>query len=672
MRPCAKATPAYRIPALLVLLLLTACSIEDPSGTWWDTPFFLSAQPETLKVSRAGNGPQVDFTGEDSLILFLQELDPVVFPIGDSLRWSGLLANRSAGLDSLVLDSLGSTGVSVPLTLAFPDLAPLVGGQHQVTERLTFLLDLPLPAFESYDWIRFLHGRMRLGGQHAWPFALESLQYQLLAGPESVLAEGVLETQVFFPSDITVFDQPALEGVAPASLVLRISGRSLPMSTPAQISNSALELELFLDGGSAAAARAQLPDQLFLQQETVFTDSSLRIGEAHSRDQDLVLLFHNPLSVPLHLEVAYPEITRLDTGDTLRIPSGELPPGGSRQVRLDNLELRIHPLPDTPDHSLVVRITGRTVSDGDLQTLDTAQRPGLELLLAPAALDYFRGEFSRDHPVGVENSRHQVEDFPPELRDMVLRHLELHMVLANPLQVDFAVDLEMDVTSASGRPDTTFQVQGLAEGNRDRVILPGMGVFLERIPDQLEFNGNLLILKDHPVELWHDSEIVLERMEVPGHLRVVDALWRSVPELNEADLPREVLSADAVLTIENTIPLGGTLEAWIGSGDASPGDTSGAVRALPAITLAGATGLGGLPGVHHDTLRVPLTEEALGFLRGGHWESGRFVPRAGDTGDWWGWYQFRATSGPDTVAVRRDQELRVLGRIEVRMRLGAE
>lgn len=660
-----------RLGPLALLLLTVACSIEDPSGTWWDTPFFLSTEPETLKVARAGNGDQVDFTGEDSLILFLQELDPVIFPIGDSLRWTGVGATRSAGLDSLVLGPLGSAELAVSLLQAYPALAPLVGGEHRITESLGFQLDLALPEFPSFDWIRFLRGELELTGLHHWPFALEELLFELRSSG-TLIAHGSLTGGGALAPEVTAGDQAVIQGLAEGPLVLRLEGRSQPMAAPAPIGDTELELELDLPGGTASAARAQLPAQALAQRETVFTDSSLLIAEALSRDQDLQFVFHNPHEVPLELEVSYPEILREDTGDTLRITSGVLAPGASRLVQLDNLALRIRPLPDTPDHTLVVRISGNTLAVDGLRTLDTADRSTLGLLLAPASLDYFRGQFTRDYPVEVRRQSREVEDFPPELRDLHLRNLEMHLMLANPLQVEFGLALDMEVTSATGLPDTTFHLQGLAEGNRNQVVLPGMGVFLERIPQHLEFNGELRILKDRPVELWHESVIELDRIEVPGRLRVVDALWRSEPEIHEADLPREVLEADAVLWVESTIPLGGTLSAWIGDGNSTPGDTTGALRSLEDLHLGAAPWSGDGPGLFRDTLRIPLEQDALEYLRGGHWEGNRFVPRAGDTGDWWAWYQFRATSGPDTVAVRQGQEVRVTGRIEVRLRLGAE
>ncbi len=127
-----------------------------------------------------------------------------------------------------------------------------------------------------------------------------------------------------------------------------------------------------------------------------------------------------------------------------------------------------------------------------------------------------------------------------------------------------------------------------------------------------------------------------------------------------------------MLWVESTIPLEGTLSAWIGDGDSTPGDTTNALRSLDDLHLGAAPWSGDDPGLFRDTLRIPLEQGALEYLRGGHWEGNLFVPWAGDTVDWWAWYQFRATSGSDTVAVRRGQELRVTGRIEVRLRLGAE
>jgi hypothetical protein len=360
------------------------------------------------------------------------------------------------------------------------------------------------------------------------------------------------------------------------------------------------------------------------------------------------------------------------TGDTLRLAVDNLAPGAVRLLRLDNQALHITPLADSPEHTLLLHVDGNTHPADGFVRLGITDRVSLGLLLAPAHLDYFRGEFAQDHAVPVNDSSQDVEDFPPELEDLVLRNLALHMVLQNPLQVEFSIDLDMDVQSSAGYADTTFRVTGLAEGNRDRVILPGMGVFLQRIPREVRFNGELLIPRDRPVELWSDSEINLIRMEVPGRLRVVDALWHSQPELNEADLPREVLAAEAVLFVESTIPLGGTLTAWLSAGGNIAGDTATAVRALPDIQLEDAPWNGDGSQVVRDTLRLPLTAEALEFLCGGHWQDGRFVESPGATTDWWGWYRFRARSGPDTVSVRRDQELRVTGRIEVRARLGGE
>ncbi|MCB1047416.1 MAG: hypothetical protein KDC10_09465 [Calditrichaeota bacterium] len=654
-----------------MILFLMACSIEDPSGTSWDTSFFLTSAPETLRVSQAGRNDYVDFTGDDSLIIFRQELEDVRFGLGDSLFWSGTRGVRDVGVDTLRLGELGSGLLHVSLAHAFPDLVPLIGSTTQISQRLPFLVEQDMPPFLVYQWISFLRGQATLSAHHDWPFTLEPLQVEILNADGGSLFVGDLQHLGVFTPDEELSREIELEGLATQTLHVRIAGRNLPMTAAAPILDNELQLELAQHGGAADSALALLPVQRFSLHDEVFTDSTLLIDEAICQDQQLELWVQNGLSVPMELELSFPEIQQLDLQDTLRLASGLLEPGELRVIQLSDQPLRITPDPQTAPYSLQVHVEGVTQEAGnDFQLLRSRDRASLDIRLSPARLDYFRGQFSVAHHVPVENSRHLVEEFPSELHDLVLRNLALHLQMANPLRLRVEMDLDMGVISSAGYPDSTFHLQGLVDASREQVILPGMGSFVERIPRELVFNGGLFIPAGESVALRQDSEIRLTRLDVPGRLRVVDASWRSDAEFSEADLASEVVRADVLLAIESTVPLGGSLNTWLVSGEGVPGDTTGAIRAFEPVRLQGAGWSGDSSLTTLETIQVRFSEEALDVLRGGHWENQVFIPDPRAAQGWWGWYDFHADSGQDTVSVRRDQEIRVQARIQVQTRLG--
>ncbi len=651
------------LSAFLLLAALAACSLEDPSGTSWESGFYLSTAPETLRVRQAEASERIAFRSGDSLLLFLQELDSEEIRLADSLWWDGASRSLEAGPQGLRFTELGGSGLVIPLEDLFPSLADSLDSIVRLPQPIPFLLDLPLSPFQEVDWVHFVESLFRLEGEHGFAFELQELDIDVYNDRGRLLGSGSLTEPGSLPPGVFREEPLELLGLVTSELVLRLSGSSRPLDQSRLLSPATLELGLAHETGLADSARAHIGRQDFEQLDSLAADPGLRVLEALSREIDVSYAFHNRYEVPLSVEVLLPQF-RTSAGDTLRSLSDVVQPGATVVIHDHYEQVRFLDLGERLPQQLPLLVRGHTLEVPGMQVLRTRDRLQMDVEVDPSRLDFFRGEFLEPYLVEIQPRAYPMDDLPAELGNFRFRDVDMELRLESSVGMLFDLQLELGVQSGNSLADTLLHAGSEVDTNDGRMLLEGMGPFLEREPESLDLSGELQLLPGQILSIDSLSSLRFTQVVLPAELVVLEALWESGPEEGDVELGREVAEAGLELFLENEIPLGGTLQAWVSSGNP---------RIAPADSIALFEPIAILPagqGGNRDTLDAVIREQALRLMRGGRWDGRTWVPEEEPVEQWWGWYRFDAFGDEDTLRFHASQELRVTGRITLQARLG--
>ncbi len=626
----------YLLPAPLVLL--AACSLQDPSGTSWEVTFHMVSAPETLFVRSAGDNGRVDFDA-DSLLLFVQEMDTVRVRVGDSLSWNGSSGAFELFLGRLQLEDLGQSGAALPFVALFPEFAPLVGTATQITEQADFQVDLDLPPFEDFDWVAFHQSTFDLEVEHAFPFTLEFLNIELFNDEDQALGSDLLNNGGSGLTSGTLYEEEVdLAGLATAALRLRLSGRNSPMDEPALITNGNLDLLLAQRSGEADSARALIDSQPLALTDSLSSDDRLHILDALADSLNMSFRIVNHLDVPLDLRLGFPELFPDDGVESLEIFFDDLQEQEERNTQLPAGQLRFQPRPVEGDQHLLFQIEGATGSTPDFRTVRAGDRLEFEMELDRSRLTRFQGRFRQDQVVELEEGQREIPAFPEELGELDLQQLSVQFRLDNDLDFGCTLSLEVDVASGPGSPlpDSTLFIVSEVPAGADAVLVPGMGRLVSRLPEALTFRGFLTIAEGGDVQLFDTTAVNLLAVEIPALLQLSTAHWASLPERYDDQVPDEVELLALESTVHSTVPLGGELSAYVAVAEGEPAVT------LFNLGLPAAPWIDGVPGIAVDTLRMGFGEEALGVMQNDSWIM---------------WYEYHADATDGAVAVYADQWL---------------
>jgi hypothetical protein len=640
--------------ALAILLFVAACSInDDVSGTAWDTHFTLITAPETLFVRDLADNENAGFDS-DSLLLFFQDMDEMQINVGDSLRWGGTQGSFNFPLGPLEFSDLGRSDLAIPLALLFPDLAPLVGGSHEVTTIYPFDLTLDMPALPGMDWIAFSSSLFYLELENALPFGLDDLIIDVLNASDVILAS-VTHDGTLMPSPLLREDMP-LSGLLTASTKMRLRGQNAIMGAPALIDGD-LGLGLEHDFGQADSAHALIPSQSFTLSDSMLSDTRIYILDAMADNLEAHVQLENPLDVGLSFDLRFDDFILEATQETLLLALEAEATGSTGDTGFTGQNVRFIPQGEPgSDQYMQLDVSGLTNASADYRTVRAHQEFLLDVRFDELDLSHFEGIFREAQQVEIEETEEVIDAFPQELEVPHFDGIEFHLLFQNDLNLQLNTELEIFVEAAShtGLNDTLLLVSPTLWPDSDRMVVENMGALISRLPQTLRFGGSVEIPAGSYVDLHRHDILALHRVEIPARLRIISAQWESSPEGISSSMSDETEFIDLTGFIESHIPFGGQL-----SGEVAVDSLSNEWTSLFDIALDAAiwNESEGSTEAMLDTLMLELSDDALVVMQ---------------NSQWWIRYAFSANTGETIAEIHAEQFLRLVTRLDATIHVEAQ
>lgn len=627
------------LASLALLLVLLACSIENPAGTSWISHFQVVSMPETLHVSSAGDNDRIYFD-QDSLLVFFQEVDTIVARVGDSLRWRDVAGTYRITMPGLIFEDQGAVTQALPFIAAYPQHLPLIDQVAHITSVSEFTLELGLPAWPDLDWIALREGDYRLELSHDWPFAIETLSIEVLNRDGQSLGLQVVAPDGGIAPHETWSGSFPLSGLLTAELLLRIDGRNLPMTESALIEAGQLQIELIQEYSTADSARAHIPPQVMLLEDSIASDTRMRILQATSDPSMLDMILDNQTELSVELDIQFPRMQSLASGEPLQAGL-VLAPGTSGQQQSMPLDaLQFDGAAGAEAQYFQVMMTAWTVETPGMHTLRAGDGLDAVLRFQEAQLRTFDGYFLEDIIVEIERESAVIDEWPTELDGVDISNLEMRLRVRNEMDVTVYSRLELDVLAGPGAQygDTSMLLTPLLLASDSLIHLDGVGRIVSRLPHELRLGGELILPRGDRFHLLESSVMAVTAFEVAGRFRLLEFGWESEREWIEEAVPPEVLSLRLESWIQNRIPFGGHLIGKVSSGINAPGVELYNFEIAPAAWDADSAL------AIRDTVRVFLMDEALAVM---------------NDDSWYIWYEFAAEAPEDVVELRAHQWLSV-------------
>lgn len=636
-----------RFLPLTFAVVLVACTVRDPEGTEWDTVLRIRSAPDTLFVEDSdGDHVRFDPDGEMRLV---QEIEPIRTRLGDSLLLRGTNLRLDLPLGPIRLPDGLELAAPLPFEALFPDFVPLVGSLARIEESRVFELTIPLPAWEALEWAALREALAELTAEEAFGFALDELRLELRNGQGEVLLDEALGEGGGLESDQPWTGDRPFAGLLLPPLSIRVSGRNRPMTEAAFVAGGSLLVGLATRDALADSARGLLPAQTLDGTGEFDGDRRWLLNEALARNLELGLRVENSLEVPVGLRLVWSDWLDPATDEAFELAVEDLAAGEDRRLLLEQGGLLVRPADHEAPQSFPLHAIGGTLPTDQPHTLRAGDRLGVEIETWSARLAWVDGTVLEEIAVPMEAGLREIEVWPAELVAVDLSQIEVQFRLDRDLRVELLADLVLDVRSApaTGLADTTMRLLRTVVAGDSLLRIERMGPLLSRLPEQLGFSGWLRMQAGTQVRLADSSSALLTTLEIPARGNLSGLRWATEPELVEEALPEEVERVDLLALVENGVPLGGRLKAWITDDSLSDGVPVFDENLRPALwenDTAWAV---------FDSLAFDLSAEAMEVARGDRW---------------WLRYELELEDASErTVVLRARQAVVIVGQVEARV-----
>ncbi len=624
---------------VLAGLVFAACSIEDPTGTRWETTFQLVAAPETLFVNQAGKSDQLYFD-PDSMLIFSQEVDTITAHVGDSLRWRDVSGSFNIQLANLVFEDQGSVEQNLPFYAAYPQYLPFDGTQQQITESSDFALEVTFPDWPDLEWIALSGGEYLLDISHSWPFDMEWVELAIYNSYGEVLGSQRVEPEGGLPAGQLWQGQMPMSGLLTASLSLGISGSNLPMDAPGLIENGGMNIQLVQVYSEADSARAVIPAQHFLLEDSLLSDDRLRIVEALSGPSTLTINSTENIGLPIGMEIVFPQFLGVESSDPLTL-AFDLDGSGGESQYINELEA-LHFIDEDGSglQYFPILFEASTPESAGMQTLISGGSVSINLSFSEASLETFSGYFLEDLVVPIEDEAALFDPWPAELEMLDMSDMAMRFHIRNDLNVTVESTITLDVTAGPNAVygDTSLVLTPQVTAQDTLIRLTGVGRIASRLPESILVGGELVLPRDNLFYLDQSSIMGITAIEMAARFRLSGFSWASIPEEVTEEIPQEVLEVALESWIDNRIPVGGALRGYVSQSMTGPGVELYNIELDPAIWMEDSAM------AVRDTVRVELNGDALDVTH---------------ANPWYIWYEFEAVAPEDVVELRSHQWMRV-------------
>jgi hypothetical protein len=632
------ARPIRILTVTISMLIIASCTLENPEGTSWDVEFHMISAPETLFVREAGDNSQVDFSF-DSLLVFKQEFDTVYARLGDSLRWESTEDSYAIQLDELSFEDMGSAAQTLPLYSIFPALEALDGTEQELTA-LEFSSENSLPAFSEFEWIDFIESNFEIEIQHQFPFSLENFSIEFINEEDeqigSVDFPGILESGVSYTESF------GLVGYVTNEIHFVISGFTVPMDSPALISNQTLVVNLDIISGSASAARAESQGHEISLLDSLISDERLYILEAIADSLQISYSLFNGMGAAIDMMVTFPELYPGDGTEPLVQSLENLLPNETRLISLPREFVRFNPGELSGDQYLRLEATGSILESEEFVTMQIGDEVELTVLIDNAELSSFHGQFRQEQIIAIEDTTQSIDEFPEELLELDIDGLDVWFIMDNSF--DLAFDLEMDVVALfSGIVFDSYNFDTHVDSGADKLIFSGMGPLISFMPNQLDFSGQLVIPAGNTITMNSESTFRLTSLDIPAQIHINQLVWAAEPEFHDEEVPEEVGDISMQVFIQSTVPLGGAMIGMVGNSNEQT-DVE-----LFDFTLRSAPFVDGESQLIADTLNLEISPDAIDVMM---------------DGDWWLQFYFASSANATDAGLYADQWLAIQVQID--------
>jgi len=619
------------VGALLITLIIGACSFEAPQAPTWDTTLtipLISRYYTMQDLMEDEPNLSSDSAGQ---MHYLYDIQLDSFRVGNQLTFEDFSDSYSILIGQISFSSPGSANLIFTLAEIYPQAA-LLNGQTVMVPAFNFDLGKrALSAYADFDWIEVATGAIRLQLHNNLAVPLGSpLHFALYDTHADTLVVGADYNGAVEP-DGTLDQSIDLSGKKFSNeLSMEISGNSPgSRNQPVLIdAASSLSVNAGISDLRLISARGRIGSQEIADSDAALIDQSVSAGSAKIKQGLVRVEMSSQLPIPATMVMTLPDFIRPDGSTVVERFTLNAAGATSRVLDVSGYGFSPQAAPLGQQTVKLLWAAQSPGSGGNYVTVQSADEVRVSFSIANAIFSEFSGTLA-GRTVGIDPESYAI-DVPEDIDSVYFDNAQLELRLRNgigfPAQIDFLLEgtnevgrrVEMRVRDAirPGNVDgSAIETSIVLNRNNSNVI-----EFLNALPTSIRVSGAAIIGGAGFVGRARETDAVTGLARIDAPLSFSLPAQRIEMDSEPLDIDDEVREEirdhvrDGALSarIANHLPMGASLFFYFGRSEASV-FSSPVLVIGPAVVQAPAlqNGSGLVQAPRLSEVNISLSEQQL-------------------------------------------------------------